>query len=154
MIKEFEMRFAIDEEQKSVSRYIQSISKPTGENFWELLQMESVKVQPTTPTVVGEELPEFKIDQNFSGVFTTTDEDIIQKIMSSPNVQFVLHREQKRKHRKHRINKKWAKRYGYNEEILIGTLQPNYTKLLKMDEVNPRCEFTLENMKIIRRETK
>ena len=152
-----EMRSATEEERMSTLGYIESISKPTGINFWNCQNMEITCIEPTTLTVAGEEVPKRIIDdRSFSGTFTATNKDFIEKILKptnySPTAEMVLYQVQKRKHKKRRINKKWAKRYGYYDVVLTGVLQD--ADIGWSDEANPQRQFVLENIKIEKRESK
>lgn len=150
------MRSATEEERMSTLGYIESISKPTGINFWNCQNMEVTCTEPTTLTVAGEEVSKGIIDRSFSGTFTATNKDFIEKILKPMNysstAEMILYQEQKRKHKKRRINKKWAKRYGYYDVVLTGVLQN--ADIGWSDEANPQRQFVLENIKIEKRESK
>ena len=54
------MREATKEERESVNRYIESISKPTGVNFFDLLDGKDVKMEGYIRTKADEMINSFK----------------------------------------------------------------------------------------------
>ena len=63
----------------------------------------------------------------------------------------VINRVQKRKHKKRRINKKWAKRYGYWEVVVDGVLESD-VELRRVDGAIPEYSYTLDDIRIYKRE--
>lgn len=93
---------------------------------------------------------------SFTATCSSINTDFIHELyhsaFKSSVAEAVIGREQKRKHKKRRINKKWAKRYGYYDVVLTGVLQN--ADIGWSDEANPQRQFVLENIKIEKRESK
>ena len=103
---------------------------------------------------------EYKIlkfpNASFTATCSSMNADFIHELyhsaFTSSVAEVVIGKQQKRKHKKRRINKKWAKRYGYYDVVLTGVLQN--ADIGWSDEVNPQRQFVLENIKIEKRESK
>lgn len=67
---------------------------------------------------------------------------------SNFQVEGLINRIQKRKHKKHRINKKWAKKYGYWDVILKGKLNPDMFIGYSEDE-NVQWQGTVDNIEVV-----
>ena len=93
---------------------------------------------------------------SFTATCSSMNTDFIHELyhsaFKSSVAEVVIGKQQKRKHKKRRINKKWAKRYGYYDVVLTGVLQN--ADIGWSDEANPQHSFTLENPVVVRRESK
>lgn len=92
---------------------------------------------------------------SFTATCSSINTDFIHELYHSAKssvAEVLIGKQQKRKHKKRRINKKWAKRYGYYDVVLTGVLQN--TDIGWSDEANPQRQFVLENIKIEKRESK
>lgn len=93
---------------------------------------------------------------SFTATCSSINTDFIHELyhsaFKSSVAEVVIRREQKRKHKKRRINKKWAKRYGYYDIVLTGNLRCSEVGMFDQDM--PEHSFELENPKVFRRESK
>ena len=63
-------------------------------------------------------------------------------------VEGLINRIQKRKHRKRRINKKWAKRYGYWDVVLKGRLRPD-ASIEYSEDKDVQWQGTIDNVEVV-----
>ena len=84
-----------------------------------------------------------------SSINTNFIHELYYSAFKSLVAEVVIGKQQKRKHKKHRINKKWAKRYGYYDIVLTGNLMCSEVGLFDQDM--PQYSFELENPKVFRR---
>lgn len=62
-------------------------------------------------------------------------------------IEGTVGRIQKRRHKKFRINKKWAKRYGYYNVMVRGKFDPNMSDSWS-DKEYPEVEATITNLEV------
>lgn len=93
---------------------------------------------------------EFTAD--FSADFSADLRRIIDSISSRNysdyQVEGLINRIQKRKHRKRRINKKWAKRYGYWDVVLKGRLRPD-ASIEYSEDKDVQWQGTIDNVEVV-----
>ena len=77
------MREATKEEQESVNRYIENIFKPTGVNFFDLLDEKDIKIEGYIRTKADEMINSFKQDCIKKGIsFSKENETFMRTGMS------------------------------------------------------------------------
>lgn len=83
-----------------------------------------------------------------SGMPTPQLMEILNPI-SNPTyeVEGVVNRIQKRRHKKHRINKKWAKRYGYWYIVCRGNMRRDIKLNVLPDKPESQMQFTIDNVR-------
>lgn len=64
------------------------------------------------------------------------------------HVEALVDRIQKRKHKKRRINKKWAKRYGYWDVVLRGKVNPDVSMEYPEDK-DIRWQGTIDDVEVV-----
>ena len=74
------MREATKEERESVNRYIESISKPTGVNFFDLLDGKGVKMEGYIRTKADEMINSFKQDCVKKGISFSKENETFMRI--------------------------------------------------------------------------
>ena len=93
---------------------------------------------------------EFTAD--FTADFSADFQRIADLINPSNNPDFhmeaLVDRIQKRKHKKRRINKKWAKRYGYWDVVLRGRVNPDMS-MENPEDKDVRWHGTIDNVEVV-----
>ena len=74
------MREATKEERESVNRYIESISKPTGVNFFDLLDGKDVKMEGYIRTKADEMINSFKQSCVKKGISFSKENETFMRI--------------------------------------------------------------------------
>lgn len=93
------------------------------------------------------------VSADFSADFSADLRRIIDSV--SPRnyldcqVEGLINRIQKRKHKKYRINKKWAKRYGYWDVVLKGRLRPDNTSIEYSEDKDVQWQGTIDNVEVV-----
>ena len=83
-----------------------------------------------------------------SGIETTRLMELINSVTNPTyEVEGVVNRIQKRRHKKHRINKKWAKRYGYWYLICRGNIRQDVEANTLSDKAEIQWQFTIDNVR-------
>lgn len=108
------------------------------------------------PTVFANQHSIIKFpNASFTATCSSVNTDFIHELYNSAFensvAEVVIGKQQKRKHKKRRINKKWAKRYGYYDIVLTGNLRCSEVGMFDRDML--QHSFELENPKIFRRES-
>ena len=85
---------------------------------------------------------------DFSADFRRIIDSVSSRNCSDYQVEGLINRIQKRKHRKRRINKKWAKRYGYWDVFLKGRLHPDISIEYSEDK-DVQCRGTIDNVEVV-----
>lgn len=83
-----------------------------------------------------------------SADFRRIIDSVSPKNYSGYQVEGLINRIQKRKHKKYRINKKWAKRYGYWDVVLKGRLRPDISIEYSEDK-DVQWQGTIDNVEVI-----
>lgn len=95
--------------------------------------------------------PEVSFTATCSSINTDFIHELYHSAFNSSIAEVVIGKQQKRKHKKRRIDKKWAKRYGYYDIVLTGNLRCSEVGMFDQDM--PQHSFELENPKVVRRES-
>lgn len=84
------------------------------------------------------------LDSSFSSEFL---EEVCNPRLSPCEIEGTVGRIQKRRHKKFRINKKWAKRYGYYNVKVRGKFDPNVS-VTWSDKEYPEVEATITDLEV------
>lgn len=94
----------------------------------------------------------FSKQTEFTADFSADFQRIAHLISPSNNPDFhmeaLVDRIQKRKHKKRRINKKWAKRYGYWDVILRGKVNPDVS-MEHLEDKDVRWQGTIDDVEVV-----
>lgn len=105
-------------------------------------------IDPTDPSYSTQSIKEwkksFEATIEFSSPLEFLDE-VCNPQLSPCKVEGVIGRIQKRRHKKFRINKKWAKRYGYYNVKLKGKFNPDVS-VSWSDKEYPKVEATITDI--------
>ena len=85
---------------------------------------------------------------DFSADFRRIIDSVNPRNCSDYQVEGLINRIQKRKHKKYRINKKWAKRYGYWDVVLKGRLHPDISIEYSEDK-DVQWQGTIDNVEVV-----
>lgn len=92
------------------------------------------------------------VSADFSADFSADLRRIIDSVSpkdySDCQVEGLINRIQKRKHKKRRINKKWAKRYGYWDVIFKGRLRPD-ASIQYSEDKDVQWQGTIDNVEVV-----
>ena len=83
-----------------------------------------------------------------SADFRRIIDSVSSRNCSDYQVEGLINRIQKRKHKKYRINKKWAKRYGYWDVVLKGRLLPD-TSIEYSEDKDVQWQGTIDNVEVV-----
>ena len=85
---------------------------------------------------------------DFSADFRRIIDSVNPRNCSDYQVEGLINRIQKRKHKKYRINKKWAKRYGYWDVVLKDRLHPDISIEYSEDK-DVQWQGTIDNVEVV-----
>lgn len=135
--------------------FVDVYALPNGKHEYEIKNLNFVMdAPPVEITYLNKENKRLSMGGSFTATCSSLDPEVWNRIYgvketSMLTFESVVGRVQKRRHKKRRINKKWAKRYGYKEIVFAGELNPNAS--IGLGSETPYSEFILENCRTYER---